>query len=34
MQDQFNSVLKGDVSPKQAVSTLQKSLEQIIEAGS
>jgi multiple sugar transport system substrate-binding protein len=34
MQDQFNSVLKGDESPKQAVSTLQKSLEQIIEAGS
>jgi multiple sugar transport system substrate-binding protein len=34
MQDQFNSVLKGDESPKQAVSTLQKSLEGIIEAGS
>jgi trehalose/maltose transport system substrate-binding protein len=34
MQEQFNSVLKGDESPEQAVSTLQKSLEGIIQAGS
>ena len=34
MQEQFNSTLKGDISPEQAVKSLQKSLEQIIEAGS
>src|SRR5215212_5638721 len=33
MNEQFNSALKGDVSPEQAVSTLQKSLEEIVEAG-
>ena len=34
MNEQFNAALKGDVSPEKAVSTLQKSLEGIIEAGS
>jgi multiple sugar transport system substrate-binding protein len=34
MQEQFNSVVKGDTSPQDAVSSLQQSLEQIIEAGS
>ena len=33
MQEQFNSVVKGDTSPQDAVSSLQQSLEQIIEAG-
>jgi multiple sugar transport system substrate-binding protein len=33
MNEQFNACLKGDVSPEQAVSTLQKSLEEIVEAG-
>jgi multiple sugar transport system substrate-binding protein len=33
MNEQFNAALKGDVSPEQAVSTLQKSLEEIVEAG-
>jgi multiple sugar transport system substrate-binding protein len=33
MNEQFNACLKGDVSPEQAVSTLQKSLEGIVEAG-
>ena len=31
MAEQFNSALKGDVSPEQAVKTLQKSLSQIME---
>jgi multiple sugar transport system substrate-binding protein len=31
MQEQFNSALKGDVSPQQAVETLQKSLSSIME---
>jgi multiple sugar transport system substrate-binding protein len=34
MQEQFNSVVKGDTSPQDAVSSLQESLTQIIEAGS
>jgi len=34
MNEQFNACLKGDVSPEQAVKTLQGSLERIIEAGS
>jgi multiple sugar transport system substrate-binding protein len=34
MQEQFNSVVKGDTSPQDAASSLQQSLEQIIEAGS
>jgi multiple sugar transport system substrate-binding protein len=34
MQEQFNGVVKGDISPENAVSSLQQSLEQIIEAGS
>jgi multiple sugar transport system substrate-binding protein len=33
MQEQFNGVVKGDVSPEDAVASLQTSLEQIIEAG-
>jgi multiple sugar transport system substrate-binding protein len=33
MQEQFNSVVKGDTSPQDAVASLQTSLEQIIEAG-
>ncbi|HET7273288.1 MAG TPA: ABC transporter substrate-binding protein, partial [Rubrobacter sp.] len=33
MQEQFNRSLKGEVSPEDAVKTLQDSLEQIIEAG-
>jgi multiple sugar transport system substrate-binding protein len=33
MQEQFNAVVKGDTSPQDAVSSLQQSLEQIIEAG-
>src|SRR5919112_1992547 len=32
MQEQFNSVVKGDTSPEDAVKSLQQSLEQIIEA--
>ena len=31
MAEQFNSALKGDVSPQQAVKTLQKSLSNIME---
>jgi multiple sugar transport system substrate-binding protein len=34
MDEQFNACLKGDVSPEEAVKTLQGSLEQIVEAGS
>jgi multiple sugar transport system substrate-binding protein len=34
MQEQFNASLKGEVSPEEAVATLQKDLERIIEAGS
>ena len=34
MQEQFNSSLKGEVSPEKAVKTLQSSLERIIKAGS
>ena len=34
MAEQFNSVVKGDTSPQDAVSSLQQSLEQIVEAGS
>jgi multiple sugar transport system substrate-binding protein len=33
MQEQFNGVVKGDTAPEDAVSSLQKSLQQIIEAG-
>src|ERR671912_427085 len=33
MQEQFNSVVKGDTSPQDAVASLQQSLESIIEAG-
>jgi len=33
MQEQFNGVVKGDTSPEDAVSSLQDSLQQIIEAG-
>jgi multiple sugar transport system substrate-binding protein len=33
MADQFTATLKGDVSPEQAVKTLQKQLQQIIEQG-
>ena len=33
MAEQFNRALKGDVSPEQAVKTLQQELESIIEAG-
>jgi multiple sugar transport system substrate-binding protein len=33
MQEQFNSVVKGDTSPQDAVASLQTSLESIIEAG-
>ena len=31
MAEQFNSALKGDISPEKAVKTLQKSLSQIME---
>ena len=34
MQEQFNSVVKGDTSPQDAVKSLQQSLTQIIQAGS
>jgi multiple sugar transport system substrate-binding protein len=34
MNEQFNSCLKGDVSPEEAVKTLQANLERIVEAGS
>src|SRR5215208_2223596 len=34
MNEQFNACLKGDVSPEQAVKTLQADLERIVEAGS
>jgi multiple sugar transport system substrate-binding protein len=34
MNEQFNACLKGDISPEQAVKTLQDDLERIIEAGS
>jgi multiple sugar transport system substrate-binding protein len=34
MQEQFNASLKGDVSPEEAVKSLQESLQEIIEAGS
>jgi multiple sugar transport system substrate-binding protein len=33
MAEQFNTVVKGDTSPQDAVASLQQSLEQIIEAG-
>ncbi|HEX5848871.1 MAG TPA: ABC transporter substrate-binding protein [Rubrobacter sp.] len=33
MQEQFNGVVKGDISPEDAVSSLQDSLTQIVEAG-
>jgi multiple sugar transport system substrate-binding protein len=33
MQEQFNGVVKGDISPEDAVASLQDSLTQIIEAG-
>jgi multiple sugar transport system substrate-binding protein len=33
MQEQFNGVVKGDISPQDAVSSLKNSLQQIIEAG-
>jgi multiple sugar transport system substrate-binding protein len=33
MNEQFNACLKGDVSPEQAVKTLQGDLERIVEAG-
>ena len=33
MNEQFNACLKGDVSPEQAVKTLQADLERIVEAG-
>ena len=31
MAEQFNASLKGDVSPKEAVKTLQKELSKIVE---
>jgi multiple sugar transport system substrate-binding protein len=31
MQEQFNAALKGEVSPQQAVETLQKSLSSIMQ---
>lgn len=34
MQEQFNASLKGEIEPEEAVATLQKDLERIIEAGS
>jgi multiple sugar transport system substrate-binding protein len=34
MSEQFNSCLKGDVSPEQAVKTLQANLERIVESAS
>jgi multiple sugar transport system substrate-binding protein len=34
MQEQFNLSLKGDISPEEAVKTLQGSLTEIVEAGS
>ena len=33
MQEQFNGVVSGDVSPEDAAASLQQSLEQIVEAG-
>jgi hypothetical protein len=33
MAEQFNAVLKGEVSTEQAAQTLQKQLESIIEQG-
>ena len=33
MQEQFKASLKGDISPEQAVKTLQANLERIVEAG-
>jgi multiple sugar transport system substrate-binding protein len=33
MQEQFNGVVKGDISPEDAVSSLQQSLTEIVEAG-
>ena len=33
MQEQFNGVVKGDISPEDAVASLQQSLTQIVEAG-
>src|SRR5215203_6067526 len=33
MNEQFNACLKGDVSPEQAVKTMQANLERIVEAG-
>jgi hypothetical protein len=33
MQEQFSSTLSGDVSPDEAVSTLQESLQGIIDKG-
>jgi len=34
MQEQFNAALKGEVSPEEAVKTLQGSLTEIVQAGS
>ncbi len=34
MQEQFNASLKGEVSPEEAVKTLQGSLTEIVQAGS
>ncbi|MDQ4128122.1 MAG: hypothetical protein M3151_09295 [Actinomycetota bacterium] len=34
MQEQFNAALKGEVSPEEAVKTLQGSLPEIVQAGS
>jgi multiple sugar transport system substrate-binding protein len=34
MQEQFNASLKGEVSPEEAVKSLQESLTEIVEAGS
>ena len=33
LADQFNAALKGDVSPEDAVKTLQSELQQIVEEG-
>ncbi len=33
LAEQFNASLGGDVSPEQAVNTLQSELEQIVEQG-
>ncbi len=33
MSERFNAALKGEVSPEQAVKTLQKEMQQMIEEG-